>query len=71
LFYLSEVNDISVAGKYTPTEIDRGGLMLSCTDTEHSNWKGGNTEQTVTVTPQCKQHYFVNIRLSVEIMNHM
>jgi len=45
-----------VAGKYTPTETDRAGLTLSCTDTEHSNWKRGNTEQTVIITPQCECH---------------
>jgi len=47
-----------VAGKYTPTETDRAGLTISCTDTEHANWKRGNTEQTVTVMPQCKQHQY-------------
>jgi len=52
----SEVNGNTVAGRYTPTGADRAGLILSCTDTEHSNWKRGNTEQTVTITPQCEVH---------------
>jgi len=56
LFYYSEVNGNTVAGRYTPTETDRAGLTLSCTDTEHSNWKGGNTEQTVTIKPHCEYH---------------
>jgi len=50
------VNGNTVAGRYTPTGADRAGLILSCTDTEHSNWKRGNTEQTVTITPQCEVH---------------
>jgi len=55
-----------VAGKYTPTETDRAGLILSCTDTEHSNWKGGNTERNLTVTTQCERHRpFIFIRLHV------
>jgi len=53
------VNGNTVAGKYTSTETDRAGLTLSCTDTEHSNWKGGNTEQTVIIKPQCECHELI------------
>jgi len=56
ILYCSDVNGNTVAGRYTPTETDRDELTISCTDTEHANWKGGNTEQTVTIIPQCKQH---------------
>jgi len=56
ILYCSEVNGNTVAGKYIPTETDRAGLTLSCKDTKHANWKRGNTEQTVTIMPQCKQH---------------
>jgi len=56
IFYYSEVNGNTVAGKYIPAETDRAGLTLSCTDIEHSNWKGGNTERNVIITPQCECH---------------
>jgi len=55
-FYISEVNGNTVAGRYTPAETDRSGLTISCTDTEHSNWKGGNTEKAVAVLTQCEYH---------------
>jgi len=54
-----------VAGKYTPTETDRAGLTLSCTDIEHSNWKGGNTEKAVAVLPQCEYHELTNALVAI------
>jgi len=72
MFQLSEVNGNTVAGKYTPTEADRAGLMLFCRDTNHANWKGENTEQTVTVVPQCKQHqYFSRYTCCLKFLVHM
>jgi len=56
ILHYSGVNGYTVAGRYTPSERDRAGLTLSCTDTEHANWKEGNTEQTATITPQCEYH---------------
>ena len=45
---------VITVGTFTPTLGDKDGFNVKCTDTKHTNWKGGNTEMSVKVEPSCK-----------------
>jgi len=39
---------------YIPEKADRDGVLISCRDIIHTNWKDENTETSVLLKPKCK-----------------